>query len=492
MASAQIKSNSKLRAVVLAAGLGKRMQSSEAKVLHPVLGKAIIWRVLKALDGISKQVANLEQIHIVVGHNAQQVEAYVKQSIETKEFQCPIFFHKQEEQLGTGHALMSAQAALNNFQGNVLILPGDCPLLTSDSLNPFLLEHKEKQSDLTILSAKLENPSGYGRIVKTEQGKVLSIVEEKDASDKEKQIKEIGTSIYCFNWKAIEKGLKELKNDNKQGEYYLTDLIAWSVEAGHKVNCFSIDDWRLVMGVNSRLELQLANKFLNEIVSQRFLLEGGVTIIDPLSTWIAPEVKIESDTTILPGCWLIGDIQIGKSCIIGPHTSIEGKVQIGMQTKIVQSHLEDCRVGKACYIGPFAHLRVGTVLCDQVRIGNFVEIKMSTIDNLSAVSHLSYVGDTTVGKDSNIGAGTITANYDHITKIKASTIIEDGASIGSNSVLVAPVKIGKNAVVAAGTVITKDVDDESLAVRRVKQENIAGWSKQRRNKDPNKNKNSDK
>ena len=176
MASAQIKSNSKLRAVVLAAGLGKRMQSSEAKVLHPVLGKAIIWRVLKALDGISKQVANLEQIHIVVGHNAEQVEAYVKQCIETKEFQCPIFFHKQEEQLGTGHALMSAQEALNDFQGNVLILPGDCPLLTSDSLNPFLLEHKEKQSDLTILSAKLENPSGYGRIVKTEQGKVLSIV----------------------------------------------------------------------------------------------------------------------------------------------------------------------------------------------------------------------------------------------------------------------------------------------------------------------------
>ncbi len=491
MTSLQKISDNKLSAVVLAAGLGKRMQSSEAKVLHPVLGKPIIWRVLKAIDEISKQMANLEQIHIVVGHNAEQVEAYIKQCIEAKEFQRPIFFHKQEKQLGTGHALMSAQKALSGFQGNILVVSGDCPLLTSDSLTSFLLEHKEKQSDLTILTTKLENPSGYGRIVRSKQGQVLGIVEEKDASEKEKQINEIGTSIYCFNWKAIEKGLKELKNDNKQGEYYLTDLIAWSVKAGHKVNCLPIDDWRLVMGVNSRLELQLANKFLNEIVSQRFLLEGGVTIVDPVSTWIAPEVKIEPDTIILPGCWLMGDIQIGKSCIIGPHTSIEGRVRIGMQTKIVQSHLEDCSIGRACYIGPFAHLRMGTTLAAQVRIGNFVEIKMSTIDSLSAVSHLSYVGDTTVGKDTNIGAGTITANYDHITKIKAATVIEDGASIGSNSVLVAPVKIGKNAVVAAGTVITKDVDDESLAVRRVKQENIAGWS-QRRKQAGNKNKNPDK
>jgi len=491
MTSLQKISDSRLSVVVLAAGLGKRMKSSEAKVLHPVLGKPIIWRVLRAIDGISKQVANLEKIHIVVGHNAEKVEAYVKQCTERKEFQCPIFFHKQEEQLGTGHALMSAQAALNNFQGNVLVVPADCPLLTSDSLTTFLLEHKEKQSDLTILSAKLENPSGYGRIVKSEQDKVLSIVEDKDASAKEKQIKEVNTSIYCFNWKTIEKGLKELKNDNKQREYYLTDLIAWSVKAGHIVNCFVIGDWRLVMGVNSRVDLQLANKFLNEIVSDHFLLEGGVTIIDPLSTWIAPEVKIEPDTIILPGCWIIGDIQIGKACTIGPHTSIEGETQIGMQTKIVQSHLEDCSIGKACYIGPFAHLRAGATLADQVRIGNFVEIKNSTIDSLSAVGHLSYVGDTTIGKDTNIGAGTITANYDHITKIKAATIIEDGASIGSNSVLVAPVKIGKNAVVAAGTVITKDVDDESLAMRRVKQENIAGWS-QRRKQAGNKNKNPDK
>ncbi len=290
---------------------------------------------------------------------------------------------------------------------------------------------------------------------------------------------------------AIGKGLKELKNDNKQGEYYLTDLVAWAQKAGHKVNCFLIDDWRLVMGVNSRLELQLANRLLNEIASTYLMTERGVTIIDPASTWIAPEVDIEADTTILPGCWFIGDIQIGKSCTIGPHTSIEGKCRIGSQNKIVQSHLEDCRIGNACYIGPFAHIRIGTTIADSVRIGNFVEIKMSDIGPLTAVSHLSYVGDSTVGKDTNIGAGTITANYDHITKIKAATVIEDGASIGSNSVLVAPVKIGQNAVVAAGTVITKDVEDGSLAVRRVKQENIAGWS-QRRKQDSNKKKTADK
>jgi bifunctional UDP-N-acetylglucosamine pyrophosphorylase/glucosamine-1-phosphate N-acetyltransferase len=480
MASPESKSSNKLRAVILAAGFGKRMRSSTAKVLHPVLGKPIIWRVLKALDDLKKEAVDLEEIHIVVGHNAQQIEDFVKECVQLKQFNCQIFFHKQEQQLGTGHALISAQKGLENFDGSVLVVPGDCPLLTSVSLRPFVQTHTDTKTDLTILSAHLNDPSGYGRVLKTDQGKVLGIIEDKDASEKEKAVKEIGTSIYCFNWKVIKNGLKDLKNDNKQQEYYLTDLIAWAVKNGQKVQCVSAADWRLVMGVNSKLDLQLANKFLNEIVLNKLMSERGVTIVDPISTWIAPEVTIEADTSILPGCWLVGEINIGESCLIGPHTSIEGKTSIGNKTRIVQSHLEDCQVGAACYIGPFAHLRIGTKLGDQVRIGNFVEVKMSSIDSLSAVSHLSYVGDTIVGKDTNIGAGTITANYDHITKIKATTVIADGASIGSNSVLVAPVKIGKNAVIAAGTVITKDVEDDALAVRRVKQDNIAGWSKRRK------------
>lgn len=471
------KSNNKLRAVVLAAGMGKRMHSAQSKVLHPILGKSIIWRVLKAIDSIN--IADLDQIHIIVGHNAEQVESHINQSIEAKEFRSKIFFHKQEEQLGTGHALMCAQSALKDFAGNVLIIPGDCPLITDKVLDQFISKHIDKNADLTILSTEIDNPHGYGRIVRSKQGEVLGIVEEKDASATEKEIHEIGTSIYCFNWPTIEAGLSKLNNKNKQNEYYLTDLVAWSVKEKHKVDCFIERDWRKVIGVNSRFDLQLANKLLNEIVCCS-LLETGVTIIDPSSTWIAPEVNIARDTVILPGCWLVGDIEIGNSCIIGPHTSIEGKVNIGQENKIVQSHLEDCRIGNSCNIGPFAHLRTGTALADKVRIGNFVEVKMSTIDDLSAVSHLSYIGDTKVGKDTNIGAGTITANYDHMTKVKATTTIGDGASIGSNSVLVAPIKIGNEATVAAGTVVTKDVEEAALAVRRIKQENIVGWSKRRK------------
>jgi len=480
MAGVLENSEKRVRAVVLAAGLGKRMQSTTSKVLHPVLGKPIIWRLLKALDGVTKEIVDLEQIHIVVGHNAQQIEDYVEQCQETSQFNCPIFFLKQEDQLGTGHALMAAQEVLNDFQGDLLVVPGDTPLLTSDLLDSLFLLHKKEKSDLTLLSTIFDNPKGYGRVLRSEQGEVLAIIEEKDASSKQKQIKEVGTSIYCLNWPVTGKGLKQIKNNNKQGEYYLTDLVSWSAKMGHKISGLSIDDSRLVIGVNSRLELNLANKYLNEIVINALLNEGGVSIVDPASTWIAPEVSIESDTTVLPWCWLVGDIQIGKSCVIGPHTSIEGTAKIGSQTKIVQSHLEDCQVGDTCYIGPFAHLRTGTVLSNLVRIGNFVELKMSTVDSQTNISHLTYVGDTAVGKDANIGAGVITANYDHTTKEKASTIIGDGAAIGSNSVLVAPVKIGKNSVVAAGTVITKDVEPGALAVRRVKQENITGWTEKRK------------
>ncbi len=486
MAILQENTEKKVRAVVLAAGFGKRMKSDSSKVLHSVLGKPIIWRLLKAIDGVTKEIVDLEQIHVVIGHNAEQVEGYVQECVKAAQFSCPIFFHKQENQLGTGHALMSARGALDNFGGEVLVLPGDTPLLTSEILDSLFLSHNKEKSDLTILSTRLSNPYGYGRVLRSEQGEVLGIIEEKDASEKQKQIKEISASIYCFNWSAVGDGLSAIKNNNKQGEYYLTDLVSWSVNKGLKIEGFLIDDSRIVTGVNSRFDLQLANQYLNEMVIYSLMSQAGVTVVDPVSTWIAPEVSIDSDTVILPGCWLVGDIQIGKSCIVGPHTVIEGKTKIGDETKVVQSHLEDCEIGNTCYVGPFAHLRAGSKIANQVRIGNFVEIKNSNVDSLSAVGHLSYIGDSTIGKDANIGAGTITANYDHTTKIKAATHIEDGASIGSNSVLVAPVNIGKESVIAAGTVITKDVEAGALAVRRVKQENIAGWSEKRKQQKPKK------
>ena len=280
----------------------------------------------------------------------------------------------------------------------------------------------------------------------------------------------------------MSKGLKELKNNNKQREYYLTDLVDWAAKAEYKIAAVPTSNWQEMLGVNSREDLSLVNKLLKELVIDRLAIDHGVTIIDPASTWIAPEVTVEQDTVILPGCWLVGDISIGHSCVIGPHTSIEGKVKIGSQNKIVQSHLEDCQIGDNCQIGPFAHLRIGTMIDNQVRIGNFVELKDSSIGSNSNVSHLSYVGNTTVGKEANIGAGTITANYDHVTKLKTATVIEDGVAVGSNAVLVAPIKLGKNSVVAAGTVVTKDVESGALAVRRGKQENISGWTDQTQRK----------
>ena len=362
----------------------------------------------------------------------------------------------------------------------MVVLPGDCPLLNKEILASLVDIHASKDAQLSMLTTVLDNPAGYGRILRSASHQILAIVEDKDASEKEKKIQEINAAIYCLHWPTIVQGLAALKNDNKQNEYYLTDLVGWAAREDYKIANTIVNDWRQVMGINSRIDLAQANKLLNEMVISRLALEHGVTVIDPASTWIAPEVIIERDTVIMPSCWLMGDISIGPSCIIGPHTSIEGKVKIGSETKIVQSHLEDCQIGDNCQIGPFSHLRTGTVLGNEVRVGNFVETKMSSIGSQTNVSHLSYIGDTTIGTGANIGAGAITANYDHITKIKSETIIGDGVAIGSNAVLVAPVKIGQDSVVAAGTVITKDVESEALAVGRAKQENIPGWAAKRR------------
>jgi len=481
-----------MRAVILAAGLGKRMQSETAKVLHPVLGRPMIWRILETLNQLNKSIQStpersgtglgtLEEVHVVLGHNAEQVEHSIEQYRQEFKPGLKISLHIQKPQLGTGHALMSL-TALDNFKGDVIVLPGDCPLLTEEILDLLLDAHFGQKANVSLLTTELDDPTGYGRILRSASKKIIGIVEDKDASDDEKHINEINASVYCLNWPSVKKGINELKNNNKQGEYYLTDIVGWAVGEDYKIASALVSDWRRVMGINSRNDLARANKLLNEMVINKLNMERGVTVIDPSSTWISPEVKIEADTLVLPGCWIIGDISIGRACTVGPHTSIEGKVKIGSQTRVVQSHLEDCQVGDKCQIGPFAHLRMGTVLDNEVRVGNFVELKMSTVGKQTNVSHLSYVGDTTVGSGANIGAGTITANYDHITKIKSPTIIEDGVAIGSNAVLVAPVKLGKESVVAAGTVITKDVEPGALAVGRSKQENMPGWTVKRRAK----------
>lgn len=455
-----------IRAVVLAAGLGKRMKSALPKVLHPVLGKTILGRVLTALDGL-----NLEHIHIVVGHQADDVQAY----LESHPPKTPWSTHLQKPQLGTGHALSMVAPALATFKGTVLVACGDTPLLTSETLDGLLEAHLGQKAIVSLLTTVVPDAKSYGRIVRDSQGCIEKIVEDKDANEKEKQIKEINPAIYCFQWPEIKPGLTGLKNDNKQGEYYLTDLIGWGVSEELPMASSVAHDWKEVSGINSRLELQEAGRLLRDRVITKLALESGVTIVDPESTWISPEVTIESDTTILPGCFLEGEIAIGRNCVLGPHTTMTGVVRVGDNVNVIQSLVTDSEIGNDCRVGPFAHIRFNSFVGDETRIGNFVELKKTTIGTKTNVSHLSYVGDAEIGHGANIGAGTITANYDHITKTKNRTVVKDGASTGSNSVLVAPATIGKDAVVAAGTIVTKDVPDGALAVGRARQENKADW-----------------
>lgn len=458
---------------MLAAGQGKRMKSCLPKVLHPVLGKPILRRVLDALDGLG-----LEHIHLVVGHMAAEVESYLAGSPPLTPFTC----HRQEPQLGTGHALMQVAPALSSFAGTVVVTPADTPLITGATLAGLLESHRRKMATASLITTFVADAKSYGRIVRAENGRIVRIVEDRDASLEEKDIREINPAFYCFQWPEVESGLSSLSNDNKQGEYYLTDLIGWAVGSGQTIADSLAPDWREVAGVNSRLELSEACRLMSQRTIERLSEEAGVTVIDPLNTWIAPEVTAGRDTTIFPGCYLTGDIEIGAGAKIGPHTVIEGPASVGDGSTVVQSLIVASAIGDSCRVGPFAHLREGVVLADSVRVGNFVEVKKSEIGPCTNVSHLSYVGDATLGQGVNIGAGTITANYDHISKVKSRTVIADGASTGSNSVLVAPVTIGPEAVVAASTAVTRDVPAGALAVGRARMEIREGWAESRKRK----------
>jgi bifunctional UDP-N-acetylglucosamine pyrophosphorylase / glucosamine-1-phosphate N-acetyltransferase len=463
--------NLRARAVVLAAGQGKRMKSDRPKVLHDVLGKTILTRVLDALDALS-----LEHIHIVLGHGASDVQDFLADRPPVTSWST----HLQEPQLGTGHALMQVVPALAEFEGSLLVTVGDTPLVTGATLEKLLQEHQRAQATVSLLTTRVEDAKNYGRIVRDAQGNVTGIVEDKDASAEQRLIDEINPAIYCFNWPSVKPGLQGLKNENRQQEYYLTDLIGWASSEKLPVASLECADWREVAGINSRLELSEACGLLRDRVITSLSLDSGVSILDPFTTWISPEAQIGQDTVVLPGCCIFGDVTIGQRCTIGPHTYLKGPVSIGSDTSVAQSVLSNSQVGNFCKVGPFAHLRDGAVAADKVRLGNYVEVKKSKIAERTSVSHLSYVGDATLGSGVNIGAGTITANYDHITKVKSTTVIGDGASTGSNSVLVAPVVIGPGAVIAAGTVVTRDVPAGALAVGRARQETKEGWSERKK------------
>jgi len=464
-----------VRGVILAAGQGKRMKSSRPKMLHDVFGKAVISRVVEAVAAIGPEI---EHLHVVVGHSSDQVEDFLAANKPPVAYSC----HLQQPQLGTGHALLQVAPALADFKGTLIVTVGDAPVIQAESLKALLAHHYATKGTVTALTTELLDAKNYGRILRDYEGRVRGIVEDKDATTEQKLIREINTGIYALAWPEVAAGLKGLSNNNKQNEYYLTDLVAWAYEHNHGSQALVLNDSRQVAGINSRLELSEAIRLLRDITIEKLSLVSGVTVVDPSSTWISPEAEIGAETVILPGCYMTGKVKIGQDCQIGPNVVIKGPVTIGDGCTVVLSQVSNSVIGNETRVGPFAHVRDGNVIGDHCKIGNFVELKKATIGQHTNVGHLSYIGDASLGANVNIGAGTITANYDHITKKKERTIIGDGASTGSNSVLVAPIEMGEESVLAAGTVVTKKVPPGALAVGRALLKMVDGWAMARKSK----------
>jgi bifunctional UDP-N-acetylglucosamine pyrophosphorylase / glucosamine-1-phosphate N-acetyltransferase len=462
----EMKSNYTLKTIILAAGKGTRMKSSTPKVLHKIFGKTLLSRVINTVLTLD----NISEAFVIVGHQSDKVSDFINKTY-TENNITPVL---QEPQLGTGDAVFKVYDKLKDFNGTILILCGDTPLLTSQTLKEFVDFHKKSQSALTVMSALMEDPANYGRIIRDSAGNLKKIIEEKDADQKEKEINEINAGVYCLEWNKVSPAFLELTNNNKQGEYYLTDIVAWACKKDLKVNAFTVEDDSEIFGINSKSDLAMAGCMLNISTIDR-LMDEGVTIIDPDHTWISPETKIGQDTIIYPGCFIDGENSFGNNCILGPDLFVGGNVNARDNVKIFQSRISNATISENCSVGPFTHIRDNVIISNNVRIGNFVEVKNSTIDESTNAAHLSYIGDAVLGKNVNIGAGTITANYDPLSKKKSKTYLEDGVKIGSNSVLVAPVKISKNANVAAGSVITKDVPESSLAIARGQQRVIEDW-----------------
>jgi bifunctional UDP-N-acetylglucosamine pyrophosphorylase / glucosamine-1-phosphate N-acetyltransferase len=455
---------SKKYVIVLAAGQGTRMKSKLYKVLHPVCGKPMVRHVIDELKQIGA-----DQIITVVGHGADEVKNELKDDSE---------FVLQEQQLGTAHAVMQARDLLQDKEGLTLVVCGDTPLLKADTIKAMIDYHINNHSKATILTAVAEDPTGYGRVIRNEQGYVEKIVEHKDASDEEKAVKEINAGTYCFDNASLFHALQKVTNNNAQNEYYLPDVIGILKDAGQTVTAFTTNDFTEIFGINDRVALAQAGKIMQQRINEKHM-RNGVTIIDPEQTYIDATVVIGQDTVIYPGTMVKGNTVIGTDCIIGPNSEILN-CDIGNRTSICQSVTHDSKIGSDVQIGPFAHIRPQSLIHDEVRIGNFVEIKKTEFGRKSKASHLSYIGDANVGSNVNIGCGSITVNYDGVNKFK--TIIKDGAFIGCNSNLVAPVEIGEGAYVAAGSTITDNVPGDSLSIARARQVNKENYVKNRMKK----------
>ena len=435
-----------LAVVTLAAGKGTRMKSKLPKVLHQVAGKSMVQHIVDTAAGLSP-VHNV----VVVGYKANQVEDSISGNLD---------FVTQEEQLGTGHAVMQTQEKLADFSGTVLVLYGDTPLLTEETLAELIEQHQQENAAASILTAELEDPSGYGRIVRDEDGAVQEIVEDKDTTDSQSEIKEINTGICCFDSQLLWSAIDDLDTDNAQGEYYLTDVIGILARAGHFVAGVTANSARETIGVNTRSHLAEAEKILRTRTCEQHMA-NGVTIIDPDNTYIDSTVEIGRDTIIYPGTFIEGESKIASDVVIGPQSRIIDST-IAEGVEIEHSTIKESEVQAGTVVGPYAYIRPGTTIGKEAKVGDFVEIKKSTVGDGSKVPHLSYIGDTEIGENTNVGAGTITANYDG--ENKHQTKIGDNCFIGSNSTLIAPLKLAKGSCTGAGAVVTKDVSENEVVI----------------------------
>ncbi len=460
----------RLATVILAAGQGTRMRSCRVKVLHPLAGQPMLFHLLETARKIGSA-----RVAVVIGHGAEAVrEALAGQKAEIV---------LQREQRGTAHAVLQTRPLLGRFRGTIVIVNGDAPLLTAATVGRLVKAHRERGAAVSLLTADLAQPRGYGRIIRDAEEKVLRVVEEKDATAEERNLTEVSAGVYCVEPRYLYEALEGVVPDNAQKEYYLPDLVGAAARKGWKVETLPAAAPEEVLGINTRIDLARAEQVLRRRIVERLMLEG-VTVLSPETTFVDSAVRVGQDSILYPYTFLEGKTEIGEECTIYPYCRIQNSA-LGRGVVIKEaSVLTDCRVGNGSMVGPFAHLRPGTVLGEGVRIGNFVEVKQSTIGDGTKASHLSYLGDAVLGKGINIGAGTITCNFDG--KEKHRTVIEDEVFVGSDTQFIAPVRVGKGALIAAGSTIVEDVPAEALAISRAPQVNKPGWVRQRggERKDP--------
>ena len=450
-----------MKAVILAAGAGTRMKSDQPKVIHKVLDRTMLDYVIEAA-----YQAGASEICVIVGHGRDAVMHTIKH---------PVSFVVQEEQLGTGHAVMQAQEFIQG-EGNVLVLFGDTPLITGESLSKLKTIHEEGRHGVTVLTTRVDDPTGYGRIIRDEQGHFLKSVEHKDAEQDERKVNEINSGMYMFKAEALSKALGQITNDNVQGEYYLPDTLSFIREDGYPVEAMELDDYTETLGVNNKVQLFEATSIMRKRINYKHM-ESGVTMVDANQVYIGKDVIVEADVIIYPGTSIEGKSVIKAGTHIGPNSKVIDSV-IESNATIEQSTVLSSHIGEHTTVGPYAYIRPNSEIGSHVKVGDFVEIKNATIGDGTKISHLTYVGDADVGKGVNFGCGTVTVNYDGVNKHR--TTIKDHAFIGCNTNLVSPVTIEENAYTAAGSTITKNVPHDALGIARTRQENKIDWVKKKR------------